>query len=89
MLRFVFPSLTFNKLPLHPSVLPWILPVGHKGFGSLLLTDCTGAINIWTEQGQTFFFPWAQYLHRIRSYKQSGGDLRYTGGLHTFCAHTT
>jgi hypothetical protein len=25
-----FPFLTFNKLDLHPCVLPWILPEGHK-----------------------------------------------------------
>jgi hypothetical protein len=35
---FVFPSLTFNKLHVHPPALPWVLPVGHKDFGSLLIT---------------------------------------------------
>jgi hypothetical protein len=40
-----FPFLIFNKLHLHPWVLPWILPEGHKEFGSLLITDCTDIIN--------------------------------------------
>jgi hypothetical protein len=42
--RSVFLSLTFNKLHLQPCVLPWILPVRHKEFGSLI-TDCTRAVN--------------------------------------------
>jgi hypothetical protein len=33
-----FPFLTFNKLPLHPCVLPFFL-VGHKEFGNLLITE--------------------------------------------------
>jgi hypothetical protein len=35
MLPFEIPSLTFNKLCLHPRVLQWGLPMGHKEFVSL------------------------------------------------------
>jgi hypothetical protein len=45
MLPLYFPSLNVNKLHLYPHGLLWILPVGHKEFGSLLLTDCATAFS--------------------------------------------
>jgi hypothetical protein len=45
-----YTSLTFNEFPVQPCVLWLTLPMGHKEFGSLLITDCTVNINILASQ---------------------------------------
>jgi hypothetical protein len=52
MLPFYFPFLTFNKLHSYPLFLWWILPMGHKEFGKLLITVCASVLNILGEANQ-------------------------------------
>jgi hypothetical protein len=79
-----FPFLTFNKPHLYPRVLEWILPEGHKEFGSLLITDAPALFTILehtpmrTSHCTALFFPKLIYTNNFfQSWCPTTPDQQY------------